>query len=226
MRIEDEVFARCFADKQKLKKYGFIDTERGFYYSFDLLNGEFEAEITVEKSGKVTGKVIDKTVGEEYAAVHVEAFCGGFVGRVRAEYGKALENIRDACFTRGSFISKQTERLARHIFETYGETSDNPFEEDGLFVFRYPKNKKWYALVMPIKKNKLIAGDDETVVEVVNLKVDVRERENLLNTSGIFPAYHMNKKLWISVLLNETVNDGLLFELVDTSRSLIIDKHR
>ena len=223
MGIEDEVFARYYADAGKLKKYGFIDTERGLSYSFDLIKGEFEATVTVDTAGKVTGKVVDKELGEEYVAVHVDSFVGGFVGRVRAKYREKLENIRDACFSRGRFLSPQAGALADYIYDKYGEISDDPFEEDGLFVFRREDNKKWYALVMPIKRNKL-SGDDESVDEVVNLKIDTESRERLLKINGIYPAYHMNKRLWASVLLDGTVDESLLFELIDMSRYLVGEK--
>jgi len=220
MGIEDEVFAMYFADEKKLKKYGFIDTERGLSYSFDLIEGEFEATVTVDNGGKVKGKIVDKESGEEYVAVHVDTFVGGFVGSVRAKYREKLESIRDACFSRGRFLSPQTGAIADYVYEKYGEISDHPFEEDGLFVFRRADNKKWYALVMPIKKNKLF-GEDQSVVEVVNLKIDTSKRESLLKIDGIYPAYHMNKKLWVSVLLDGTVDKSKIFGLIDRSRDLV-----
>lgn len=36
------------------------------------------------------------------------------------------------------------------------------------------------------------------------------------------PAYHMNKKNWISILLNDTVQDKVPFDLLDESHNFTI----
>ena len=222
MNIENEVFAGYVANKTSLEEFGFERTDGGYVYSVDFLSGEFKAVVTVDNTGRVTGKVIENALGEEYAAVHVEMFTGGFVGRVRTAYREQLESIRAACFSNTQFIYPQSGRLAQYIFEKYGERPDNPFDDDeGCGVFRYAATRKWYGLIMPVKQNRLFGGDDESVIEVINLKVDPEKRGELLNINGIYPAYHMNKMLWISVLLDGTVEDKLLFSLVDDSRSLV-----
>ncbi|WP_330849233.1 MmcQ/YjbR family DNA-binding protein, partial [Streptococcus suis] len=43
----------------------------------------------------------------------------------------------------------------------------------------------------------------------------------LLSRSGIFPAYHMSKKTWVSVLLDDTVEDQTVFALLEKSRYLV-----
>jgi predicted DNA-binding protein (MmcQ/YjbR family) len=59
----------------------------------------------------------------------------------------------------------------------------------------------------------------------INLKVDpeygieLRERYN-----SIQPAFHMNKKHWISVLNDGKVGDKFLKELIDQSYSLVVSK--
>ena len=40
---------------------------------------------------------------------------------------------------------------------------------------------------------------------------------NELKINGIYEAYHMNKKNWISILLNDSLDDELLFKLLDNS---------
>ena len=57
-------------------------------------------------------------------------------------------------------------------------------------------------------------------VDVVNLKCDPLLTGSLIKDGGVFPAYHMNKEKWISVLLDGSVDadkirwlTGLSFEL-------------
>lgn len=49
-------------------------------------------------------------------------------------------------------------------------------------------------------------------------KIDDRMFHDILTREpGIFPAYHMNKEHWITVLLDGTVEEEKIFELIDTS---------
>ena len=84
-------------------------------------------------------------------------------------------------------------------------------------VFRHNDNKKWFALVMEMQRDKLGFSGTE-YVDVVNLKIDdMFFRDMIIRENGILPAYHMNKMHWITVLLNGTVAEEKIFELIDMS---------
>ena len=76
---------------------------------------------------------------------------------------------------------------------------------------------------MPVKKGVLAgekdAPDASAAVEIVNLKASPDDIAELTEKPGIYPAYHMNRKNWISVLLDGTVDDGELFRLTAASRA-------
>ena len=88
---------------------------------------------------------------------------------------------------------------------------------DSNAVFRHADNNKWFALVMDVQGDKVgRAGAD--YVEVINLKIDdLFFRDLIIQEDGIMPAYHMNKMHWISVLLDGTVPDERVFDLIDMS---------
>ena len=65
----------------------------------------------------------------------------------------------------------------------------------------------------------------DLVYDVVNLKIDPRQMDKLLDLDGIYPSYHMSKKTWISLVLDETIPDQTIFELLRGSRSLVAPKH-
>jgi predicted DNA-binding protein (MmcQ/YjbR family) len=60
--------------------------------------------------------------------------------------------------------------------------------------------------------------------EAVNIKSDKEKISTLIKQKGFYPAYHMNKKNWVTVILDDTVDDDLLFELVDESHAFTLDK--
>ena len=103
-----------------------------------------------------------------------------------------------------------------YIKKKYRTSPEYPWR-DGNAVFRHDGNNKWFALVMGVGKNKLGLSGEERV-DVVNLKLDDPFlRDALLQEEGILPAYHMNKRHWISVLLDGTVREDAVFDLIDRS---------
>ena len=97
--------------------------------------------------------------------------------------------------------------LALYIKELYNIEYDCPFEDEmDAWVFRHPDNKKWFALVMTIKKRKL-GIDSDDYIDVVNLKCAPEIMDDLYFEGGIFPAYHMNKKHWLTLALDGSCED-------------------
>ncbi|MDE6796940.1 MAG: MmcQ/YjbR family DNA-binding protein [Ruminococcus sp.] len=88
------------------------------------------------------------------------------------------------------------------------------------FVLRNPKNKKWYALVMNVKKSVLIPSE-KGFTDIINLKCQPLTRECLITEGKAFPAYHMNKKLWISIILDGNLDFKILCNIIDESYNII-----
>lgn len=88
-----------------------------------------------------------------------------------------------------------------HCRSTYGTAADYPFA-DGLetAVLRHTDSRKWYAVVMRVSRRKFGFDRDE-VVDVVNLKLPLEMFGSFGPAEGVYPAYHMNKLHWVSVLL-------------------------
>ncbi|MBQ7623874.1 MAG: MmcQ/YjbR family DNA-binding protein [Clostridia bacterium] len=227
MSIESEIFARKRADKSALLKYGFTPRGDGLFYSEPFLSGDFRAEITVDRGGTLSGKAIDRETNDEYLPLHVESRTGPFVGAVREEYKKILLRIAENCFKDAPFIFDQTGRITDALSKRFGDAPDHPFSTAPSYVvYRYPKNRKWYGLFMDVPLSRVTGekpekGADGPVIEAVNLKVPPEKKAELLKTPGVFDAYHMKNKSWVSVLLNDTLPDEFILGLLTESRELI-----
>ena len=105
-----------------------------------------------------------------------------------------------------------------YIKKKYKISPEYPWRRDNTSaVFRHTDNHKWFALVMTVQGSRLGLADN-TWTDVINLKIDdLFYRDLVLREEGILPAYHMNKLHWISVLLDGTVPDDQVCELVDIS---------
>ncbi|TCP96185.1 putative DNA-binding protein (MmcQ/YjbR family) [Cricetibacter osteomyelitidis] len=220
MSLEQQFFQKAEVDFSTLLSFGFTQTEQGYYYSCPILNGQFLAEIWISLKGEVRGRVFDVEMEAEYDNIHIAGQLGEFVHQVREAYFAVLQAILAHCFIQEYFISPQAKRLAKTFAANYGDKPVFPWEKYPNFgVFKHAANEKWYALVMNIDKSKL-AKKTQGMVDVVNLKVESEHINNLLQEKGIYPAYHMNKKNWISVILDDTLPDERILQLVQQSYDL------
>ena len=216
MSIEFEVFNRSKPDFNSLINYGFIKENKVFFFEKNFLDNTFKAIIKVDESGIVVGKIIDLMTGDEYTNIRIENNTGKFVSTVRNEYINILKDIKEKCFVSLNFLYSQTNRIANYIKEKYGIIPEFLWEKfSGFGVFRN-KNNKWFGAVMNIDRSKLdtsLSGE----VEIINLKIKPERILELLNKNGFYKAYHMNKKDWISVVLDETLSDTEIELLIDES---------
>ena len=112
------------------------------------------------------------------------------------------------------------QELEQHITEKYSIEPEYPWVKMPTFaVFRHSNNKKWFAVVMTITKDKL-GFDSMENIDVVNLKCDQLLMGSVLNEQGIFPAYHMSKTHWISVALDGSAQEDKVKWLLDLSYDL------
>ena len=108
------------------------------------------------------------------------------------------------------------QELLQYCMDTYSTSPDYPFDEDFVTaVLRHRENQKWYALVMCVSRRKFGLDSDEPV-DVVNLKLPLEMFGSFGASDGVYPAYHMNKLHWISMLLPDAPDDVARF-LVNVS---------
>lgn len=110
------------------------------------------------------------------------------------------------------------EILFKYIKKKYGASPEYPWKRyPDYAVFRHDDNSKWFALVMDVDASSLGLPGGASV-DVIDLKIDdLFFRDMLIREDGILPAYHMNKMHWITVLLDGTVPDEKVYDLLDMS---------
>ena len=114
------------------------------------------------------------------------------------------------------------EELFCWVKEVYGTEPDYPWN-DGNAVLRHSENQKRYAVILEVNTKKL-GLSDERMTDVVNVKCDPALVGSLRNKAGYFPAYHMNKENWISILLDGSVPMDEIQELVALSYHFTLPK--
>ncbi len=120
----------------------------------------------------------------------------------------------------------QRKRIEKLMQDTYGSEAEHLWvKSPDISVFRHPGSRKWYAIIMNVSKNKL-GFDEAQMVDVLNVKCSPVMLGSLLSENGFFPAYHMNKSTWISILLDETIPDDTIIPLLDLSYNSVAPKRK
>lgn len=217
MSIEDEVFRRYHFEPMRGEAYGFQRQGETWRYEQTFLSGAFRAVLTVA-AGQVTGRVIDTMTEEEYLPLRQINPARSYVYGVRHAYEELLQEIAAACFTEMPFATPQTNRLCQRIFSIWGDKPEFPWQKPAFAdsgVFRNPTTRKWYAAILPVAWDKVVPGR-EGRVELLDIKVSDAAAK-VAAYAGCYPAYHMNKKYWVSIALDDSMTDDAIWPLLEES---------
>ena len=216
-----EIFKSYQFNKEKARDYGFVENGEVWTYSCQILQGDFFMTVSITPDN-VSFQVFDQETGDLYPQVHMESMRGSFVASIREACLEILYQIRKACFDVQDFICPQTKRIMTQVQEKYGNQLEYLWEKSpDTAVLRHEGNQKWYAVLMRIPWDKLEKGR-EGLVEAVNLKHD--QVADLLSKKGIYPAFHMNKRYWISLTLDDSLSDDDVLDLLEISWNLTLKK--
>lgn len=216
MNIEEELFKKAKIDFAKLVKYGFQKQNQEFVYQKDIMNS-FKVNIRILKDGIVTGKIYDLNTSEEYTLFRANDNLGNFASKVKEEYIKILKEILTNCSESNLFLFNQTNRITNIIRDIYQIEPEFLWESTpGAGVFRNINSKKWFGIIMNVDKSK-IAKNQTGEIEIINVKLADDMVQNLLQKRGFYPAYHMNKKSWITIILDDTLKDEEVIKYVKMS---------
>lgn len=112
------------------------------------------------------------------------------------------------------------EMIMNYVKEQYDAEPDYPWKKNPeSAVLRHKKSRKWFGLLMDVQECRLGLPGEE-MVPILNVKCEPMLIGSLRNQPGIFPAYHMNKEHWITILLSGSVSEAEVFNLIDLSYEL------
>ena len=203
--------------KEKLLQYGFKEEAEKLIYRKKILDSSFLIEIVFVNS-QLLIEVYDIEFDEIYSLFSVDSAVGETVQNIREHVEKLLSSILGLADESGKISSE----IIDYCNNKYGENHVNPFKKHpDILAFVNEKNK-WYALLLDVEYNKLNKNTDITTkVKILNVKYPVDKILEIIDNKNIFPAYHMNKKHWISIVLDKNIKMETIKELIDISYSLV-----
>lgn len=221
MRSLNYLLKNKLVNNNKLLKYGFKKINGNYVFKSDILNNQFEMIVTFS-NGIGTSKIIDLANKEEYILVDIQDSAGEFVGKIREEYEKKLSDIIQSCTNSNVFKMKQSKELIKYVSDKYGDELEFLWEKyDNNAIWRNKINNKWFGLLMTIPKSRL-GFESEEEIEVLNIRYEKGKVTEVIDGIGIFPGYHMNKQSWISIMLDNSIDTDIIFDLLDNSYNLSV----
>ena len=196
--------------------YGFSRTEAGLELKKELPGvGLYAVFVIAGKSFEVN--VFDADTDEEYLPFNVLNNITGFVTGIREQVEDLVQEIKEKCLLN----SNMKLRLMEYCERKFGTEPEAPWEDSpDAYTFKTAKRNKWYALFMtiPYKSLGLVA---KGTLDVVNIKLPPEKVLDLIDRVHFYPAYHMNKKHWITIVLDKEVDEPLVQQLLEESYGLV-----
>ena len=116
------------------------------------------------------------------------------------------------------------EKVLKWALDTYGAQPQYLWARyPDYAVLRHESNKKWYAIIMTVKKSSL-GLDSEQEVDIIDVKCNTLQIDFLAQQQGFFHGYHMNKNHWLTILLDGSVPLETVCSFIEHSFELTAPK--
>lgn len=223
MRSLEKEFENKVVDYNKLIEYGFKKRENIYIYKVKIYKEQFEMTVYISEKEKIS-KLIDLENEDEYILVDISDSEGEFVGSVRKEYEAKIKDIINKCTTLDVFKFDQSKQVIKYIKQKYNDNLEFLWEKfDNNAIWRNKKNNKWYGLLLTISEDKLKINSNK-IVEIIDLRYQKDKINEIIDNKKIYPGYHMNKKSWITIKMDGSLNIEMIYELIDNSYILSLNK--
>lgn len=207
------------ADIKKVELFGFKKCNKRYEYTTSFMNGDFTLLVKISENNKILTELTENETKEIYT-LHLTDAEGNFIGQIRDEYNKVIEKIIKECFIYDVFKNNYTKKVISYIKDVYSDELEYLWEKfPDNAIARRKDNSKWYLIIMTVKKNKLGFDSDEKI-EVIDIRADKNQIQELTEKPDIYPGYHMNKKNWITIILDGSIKIEEIYKFIDKSYAL------
>lgn len=210
--FEDKIMGTSVPIGEELIKYGFKMSGDVFLYEKDIMDGQFHLCVKINGDGVLT-ELTDSEFKEPYVLYKMEESTGEFNGRVRTAVEDALQDIKQKCFDCSVFASDISKSAIKYVKQKYCDELEFLWEDlPDTAILRRKDTGKWYAVILKVNALKL-GIDEEKLIELILMRGDPKDIDN----KTVFIGWHMNKKSWISMILDSRSSEAELFKRIDES---------
>ncbi|MGL4798821.1 MAG: MmcQ/YjbR family DNA-binding protein [Cellulosilyticaceae bacterium] len=204
---------------EKLITYGFEVVGEAYRYDTMIQNGEFKLTIFIKNDGTIDTNLIEKETDEPYILYKTKA-SGAYINTIRNDIEHILKDIAEKCYEISVFKTRQAQMIIDFCKETYNDELEFLWiKSPDNAVWRRKDSQKWYGVLLTLSGKKIGLETDE-VVEIIDLRMNPTEAEMILAQKDYYPGWHMNKKSWYTLVLNESISDNELENRIRQSYEL------
>ncbi len=199
-------------DVNRFIEYGFMNDETNLFFRKHMSSTSFTI-VCLLKDNTLECKLIDDDFNEECEIVDGIHALNGYFGKIKEDYEAVIEDMVLKCTSK---VKSQRERIIEHVMNEMGDEPEYlwpKFPDDS--IIRRKDNKKWYCLFMKLEAKKLGLEGSKTY-DVLDLRGN-QERIGSIDYEVMFPGYHMNKKHWFTIILDDGMKDSDIVSLVNES---------
>lgn len=211
----NEIFDKNIFNSKLAIAYGFSKVGNQYILQSDIDVENFNVIVKIGKDSFEVN-VIELPFNEEYILFNVLDSKGKFVSKIRKKVNELIEDIVKSCFTSLDY----RKILLDYVKEKYGTIPEEPWKDNNHATIKTSNSKKWYGIFMSIPY-KTLGVDKSGKIDVLNVKLNPELIQSLIDKKHFFPAYHMNKKYWITILLDSDMDMDLVKSLIDESFKLV-----
>ena len=211
----NEIFDKNIFNSKLAIAYVFSKVGDYYILQSDIDVENFNAIVKIDKVSFEVN-VIELPFNEEYILFNVLDSKGKFVSKIRTKVNELIEDIVKNCFKSLDY----RKLLLDYVKEKYGTIPEEPWEDNNHATIKTSNSKKWYGIFMSIPY-KTLGLDKSGKIDVLNVKLNPELIQSLIDKKHFFPAYHMNKKYWITILLDSDTDVNLVKSLIDESFKLV-----
>ena len=201
--------------EQKLLQYGCSKEGMTYRCIRKLKAPDFYAVITYEGQ-ELHAEVYDAQLREPYTPFHVPGAKGSFVSSIREEVEELLEDMVQQCIDGNPYRT----RILDYVAERYQSYPQFPWKSAPEHGTLKTAKGKWYGVIMHLPYRSL-GIDVDGMTDVCNLKKRPEFIQELIDYKCFYPAYHMNKTYWFTILLDQKLSWKQLQKLIDESYRLV-----
>lgn len=122
-----------------------------------------------------------------------------------------------------AFKSHQSHELVDYVDSQYGRTLEFLWPTSpGNAIWRRGDNAKWFGILMTVQRNKIEAGTGDDIIEILDIRCAPDVIDFIVDRKQIFPGWHMNKRHWITIILDGRMKMPQIQKLLDASFELAV----
>lgn len=117
-----------------------------------------------------------------------------------------------------AFQTTQARSLIEYVSMQYGRDLEFLWPTSpGNAIWRRADNEKWFGVMMTVRRDKIIPGAGDDFIEILDVRCAPDVIDFIVDKKKVFPGWHMNKRHWITVVLDGRMQTHQIQRLLDAS---------